>query len=99
MMDISAEQHSGQADLRSQAVRRLHLRRQFHAHLTAYVLVNVLLVAVWLVVAVTAGVWFPWPVFPILGWGIGLAFHARSVYARPISEADIQREVERLRGQ
>ena len=70
MVDTGAGLHSGENDLRSQAVRRLHGRRQFHAHLTAYVLVNVLLVAVWLVVGATTDVWFPWPVFPLLGWAI-----------------------------
>ena len=98
-MDATAEQTSRETDLRSQAVHRLHKRREFHTHLTAYLLVNSLLVGIWLVVALTTGAWFPWPVFPLLGWGIGLAFHARAVYGPSISEADIQREIERLRGQ
>ncbi len=48
-------------------------RRDFRAHATAYVLVMVLLVAIWLLT--TPGGYF-WPVWPMLGWGIGLAVHA-----------------------
>ena len=42
---------------------------------------------------------FFWPIFPILGWGIGVAANAWDVYGRkPITEAEIQREADRLRG-
>lgn len=41
-------------------------------HATVYVLVNLLLVGIW---AAGGGGYF-WPVWPILGWGIGLAGHA-----------------------
>jgi class 3 adenylate cyclase len=40
-------------------------------HLTVYLLVNAFLVGIW---AVTSGGYF-WPVWPILGWGLGLALH------------------------
>ena len=39
------------------------------AHALAYVMVNLLLVAVWFV----TGAGFFWPVFPLFGWGIGMA--------------------------
>jgi Domain of unknown function (DUF1707)/2TM domain len=41
-------------------------------HVAAYVVVNVLLVAVW---AATGAGYF-WPIWPLLGWGIGLVPHA-----------------------
>jgi fatty acid desaturase len=86
-------------DLREAAVRRLHRKREFMEHLVSYLIVNTLLVTVWLVLGLTAGFWFPWPVFPIVGWGIGLAFHAWATFgtpSRPISEESISREMERL---
>ena len=43
------------------------------------------------------GAGFFWPVFPILGWGIGLFFHGWETYSEPLSEERIDREVERLR--
>src|SRR3712207_7042354 len=36
-------------------------------HLTVYVAVNLILIAIW---AVAGGGYF-WPIWPILGWGIG----------------------------
>lgn len=40
-----------------------------------------------------------WPVWPTLGWGIAVAMSAWSVYgSRPITEDDIQTEMERTRG-
>lgn len=54
--------------------------------------VNACLVVTW---AVT-GVAFFWPIFPLLGWGIGVAFNAWDVYRPPISEDRIRREMDRL---
>jgi 2TM domain len=82
-------------DLRAAAVTRLRKKRDFAMHALIYVLVNGFLVVIW---AVTSGDFF-WPIFPIAGWGIGLAANAWDVYGRrPISEVEIHREMERLRG-
>jgi 2TM domain len=81
--------------LREQAVQRLRKKRDFKTHLLMYVAVNAFLVAIW---AVTSAGFF-WPIFPILGWGIGLVANAWDVYGRkPISEDEIRRETDRLRG-
>jgi 2TM domain len=82
-------------ELREEAVLRLKKRRDFRTHLFIYATVNAMLVVVW---AVT-GAGFFWPVFPILGWGVGVAANAWDVYGRkPISEEEIRRETERLQG-
>ena len=80
-------------ELRDQAVKQLRKKREFSANLFAYVLVNAFLVGIW---AVT-GAGFFWPVFPILGWGLGLFFHAWDVYQRPPTEDQIRREMDRLK--
>lgn len=80
-------------DLRALARARLVKRREFTAHIAAYVFVNVFIVAIW----AFTGAGFFWPVFPILGWGIGLFFHGWETYSEPLSEERIDREVERLR--
>jgi 2TM domain len=78
---------------RDQAVTQLKKRRDFHAHLLVYVLVNAFLVVIW---AVTGMHGFFWPVFLIAIWGIGVVMNAWDVYWRhPITEADIEREIER----
>ena len=81
--------------LREAAVTRLRKKRDFATHVLIYLLVNSFLVVIW---AVTSGDLF-WPIFPIAGWGIGLAANAWDVYGRkPISEGEIRQEMDRLRG-
>ncbi len=48
---------------------RKRKRKSFYEHLTAYVIVNSFLVGI---DYMTPGI--SWSIFPILGWGIGLAF-------------------------
>ena len=84
-----------ESELREAAIRSLRKKRDFRTHLLAYFLVNGLLIVIW---AVT-GAGFFWPLFPLAGWGIAVAFNAWDVYGRrPITEEDIQREQARLRG-
>ena len=80
---------------RDKAVQQLKKRRDFYGHLLIYTLVNTFLVIIW---AVTSHGFF-WPVFIIVGWGIGVVMNAWDVYWRPgISEADIQHEMRRQEG-
>lgn len=82
-------------ELRELAVSRLKKKRDFRSHIFIYVAVNAMLVVIW---AVTGADFF-WPIFPILGWGVGVAANAWDVYGRkPISEDEIRRETERLQG-
>jgi hypothetical protein len=81
------------ADLRQQAIDRLRKKRGLSAHLLAYVTVNLLLVGIWL--AITPHVFF-WPVIPMLGWGIGVAFNVWDVYAPQPDEKRIEREMRRI---
>jgi hypothetical protein len=83
-------------ELHEQAVQRLKKKRDFRSHIFIYVAVNAVLVVIW---AVTGTDNFFWPIFPILGWGIGVAANAWDVYGRrPITEDEIRREADRLRG-
>ena len=83
-----------EVDLREEAIVRLKKKADFRAHLLAYVLVNAFLVGIW---AVT-GAGFFWPIFPILGWAIGVAFNGWDVYRRATpTEEEIRREMEGLR--
>ncbi len=87
------EIHLPELELQAKAHRRLRERRDFRLHLLVYVLVNLMLVAIW---AATGGPF--WPIFPIFGWGLGVALNGWSVYWRQeISAAEIALEAERLR--
>ena len=80
-------------ELRQRAVKRLDDKRGLMAHCLAYVSVNVLLIAIWF----TTSAGFFWPVFPIFGWGIGLAFHAWDVLWPAPGPRQVEAEMERLR--
>jgi class 3 adenylate cyclase len=58
--------------------RRSALEASVRTHLAIYVVVNVMLVGIW---AASGGGYF-WPVWPILGWGIGVGCHAAPLLAR-----------------
>ena len=81
-------------DLRRVAITRIRKRRELQAHVIAYLAVNLFLNALWYFGVLHA---FYWPVFPLFGWGIGLAFHIWDVYspAEP-TEDRIEREIRRL---
>lgn len=53
--------------------------KDFYAHFTVYVLVNVFLLALNLITS-PGSLWFYWP---LLGWGIAIAIHAAYVFGVP----------------
>ena len=79
---------------RERAIKRIRAKQAFRVHVAVYLAVNALLVAIW---AVTAAEYF-WPIWPMLGWGVGVVSHAVSLYVGPseITEAQIDRELSRL---
>jgi hypothetical protein len=64
-------------------------------HIVTYCVVNAMLVGIW---AISGGGYF-WPAWVLLGWGVGLVLNVWDVYfRRPVTEHDIQQEIERLLG-
>jgi hypothetical protein len=81
-------------DLRDHARRRLEKKRDLVGHLVAYVVFNAALIGIW---AIAGGGYF-WPAWVLVGWGVGVVLNVWDVYfRRPITEADVDREVTRLR--
>lgn len=80
--------------LRKKAIERIEERRAFQWHLLSYVVVNAALVLIWLL----TGADYFWPIWPMLGWGIGLAWHAVSLRNTGPTEAQISAEAAKLRG-
>ncbi len=79
-------------DRREAALRRVKAKRDFRNHAAVYVVVNTMLVVIWAI----SGAGYFWPIWPIAGWGVGLAFNAWAAYfERPITEVDVQKEMER----
>lgn len=81
-----------EAEARELAFKRVKARRDLGAHAVTYLVVNTFLIGVWFM---SGGGYF-WPAWVLGGWGIGLALNAWDVlFRRPITEADIQREMRR----
>jgi hypothetical protein len=67
-----------------QAARRKAARRGVQIHLAAYLAMVLIVLTVWLMVGLTAGAWYFWPIWPILGAGIGVLGHALPIkFASP----------------
>ena len=73
-------------------------RAGFKVHLRAYFIVNGGLWILYLIMASQS--WgrniFPWPIWPMLGWGIGLASHYFSAYGNLDEKRLAEREYEKL---
>jgi 2TM domain len=81
---------------RDRARKHVQDRRDFGSHLVAFVVVNTFLVLVW---ALTGAGYF-WPAWVLGAWGVGLVLHAWETFVRrPITEADIDAELQRHRRQ
>ena len=85
-LDGAAGEASASAAPRYERGERRHHRRDksLRAHATSYLLVMALLVAIWLLT--NPGGYF-WPVWPMLGWGFGLASHGLATGRGPFSRS------------
>lgn len=83
----------------AEATRRVYLKLSLYVHAAVYVVVNALLIAINLSTDSTY-LWFVWP---LLGWGLGLALHALVVFLaprwRPLRDRMVQRELQRRSSQ
>ncbi len=79
------------------AKKRVEEKKGFYIHFAVYVLVNIFLVIIW----AASGAGFPWFIFPLGGWGIGVLFHFLGVFlfSRQSNweKREIEKEVERLK--
>lgn len=71
--------HLRRGDPRRIAARKSAARTSVRLHLGAYAAMVVIVLTVWLAVALTAGAWYFWPIWPILGGAVGVVGHALPV--------------------
>lgn len=72
-------------------------RVKFKYNLAAYIILNTFFWILWFLTdGDTHQPFWPWPVWPMLGWGIGLAFHYMGAYVFPKDDA-IEKEYEKLK--
>jgi hypothetical protein len=86
-------------DLRQRAEKRVEEKKSFFWDLGAYIVINAGLFIIWFF----TGAGYPWFVWPLLGWGIGLVFHFLSVFVfgsnNAWHEKQVEKEMDRLRRQ
>jgi len=58
------------------AKERVEVIKNFYIHLIVYGVVNLMLFSINMIVT-PDGLWFIWP---LLGWGLGVVFHALSIF-------------------
>jgi len=72
-------------------------RASFKYHLGVYIVVNIFFWVLWYFAGEhTTDNGSPWPVWPMIGWGIGLLFHFLSAYVSPKAD-QVEREYEKLK--
>ena len=85
-------------EIYAQARKRVEEKKGFFTHLAVYVIVNAMLILIW---AFAAGGGYPWFVWPLGGWGIGLVMHFLTVFVfskrSNWERREIAKEVERLK--
>jgi len=89
-------QKLSEEEIREIATERVKRRRGFYSHLAAYVLVNLMLVAIWYF----TGHGYFWPGWVILFWGIGLVFNAVAVFLKHDISSEkraIEKEIEKIK--
>ena len=72
-------------------------RASFKSHLFSYIVVNSFLWMLWFFSdkRQTSESGIPWPLFPLIGWGIGLFFHYIGAYVFPKNNL-VDREYQKL---
>ena len=85
-------------ELREKARKRAEEKVGFYTHLGVYVAVNIFLIAIWYVSTGPGS--FPWFVFPLFGWGIGIVGHGVSTfYGESYIDEKAEEEYKKLKEQ
>lgn len=79
-------------ELYKHARERVKTRKKFYSHVVTWVVMSVFFIL--LNLATTD---YFWAIFPILAWGIGVAFHGIQVFTNEWEDTEIEREYERLK--
>ncbi len=85
-------------ELYEAARKRVEEKKGFFIHLATYIIINVMLVFIW---AFPSGGGYPWFIWPLGGWGIGILFHFLGVFVftkqTGWEKREIEKEMEKMR--
>jgi len=83
-------------ELRKKAEKRAEEKIGFYVHFSIYLLVNILLYAIWWIN--NGSDTHPWPIWTTVGWGIGLIAHFTSVFFTGFTkEKMVEKEYQKLK--
>ena len=84
-------------EIYQKARKRVEEKKSFFSHLAVYIVINAVLILIW---AFTSP-GYPWFVWPLGGWGIGLIFHFLSVFVFSKETGwernEVEKEAEKIR--
>ena len=81
--------------LRKEAKARAEMKFSFYINIVLYMIINSMLIFIWY----SNGMGFPWVIFPLIGWGIGVVAHYLSAfvfYGRDFLGGMTEKEYEKL---
>lgn len=85
-------------ELRRKAEKTARDKIGFQVHFGVYLAVNAFLVVIWYFTVTPHGSVFPWFIFPLFGWGIGIVAHFLAAYrGESYVSALSEREYQRLK--
>jgi hypothetical protein len=79
-------------ELYFRARKRVKARRKLYSHILSWVIMS----AFFILLNLFTSNYF-WAIFPILGWGIGVAFHGIQVFSEEWEDKEVDKEYERMR--
>ncbi|MFC1952622.1 2TM domain-containing protein [Chloroflexota bacterium] len=87
---------SSEVVIYKEAKKRVEAKRGFYNHLIVYMVVNVMLIIIWVF---PGGGGYPWFLWPLGGWGIGLIMNFIRVFVWPSGgdKTAIEKEVEKMK--
>jgi hypothetical protein len=84
-------------DAYKEAEKRVKAKMDFYWHLASYIVVNGFLIGIYLMTCWNGDAWnwyYPWFIWPLGGWGVGLMFNFLAVYVFPDNGVTRQKMVD-----
>lgn len=83
-------------ELRKSAEKRIEKNIGFYIHFCIYIMVNLVIFLIWLFTGGPGS--FPWFIFPLFGWGIGIVAHFIGVFkVADLKERMVEKEYDKLK--
>jgi hypothetical protein len=79
-------------EIYEEAKKRVEAKKGFYTHFAVYIVINTMMVLIW---AFASGGGYPWFLWVLGGWGIGIVFHFLGVFVFSKQTARDRRAIEK----